>query len=348
MKLLESLAERAKKEVMTIVFPEGTEERNLKGVDMLLRDGIVRAILIGDPEEIKQKSADLGLKHISEAEVICPKSNPRKQEYADLLHELRKHKGMTPEAALAKVEDPLYLGTLMIKRGDADGMVSGAIHSTSDTVRPALQILRAAPGVKAVSGCFIVQMSEKIEPQYGSDGVFIFADSGVIISPSIEELAQIAISSAETAEVVVGMEPKIAFTSFSTKGSAKDEKIDRMVEAMELTKKRAPELKIDGELQVDAALDPTVAALKAPGSEVAGQANVLIFPDLQVGNIAYKVAQRIGGALAFGPILQGVDGAVNDLSRGCSPEDIYYVACITSLQAAHINARRAAAAQETK
>lgn len=340
MKLLESLAERAKQNVMTIVFPEGEEERNLKGVDMLLRDGIVRAILLGDPEVIRRKAAELGLEHISKAQILSPVDNPRKQEYADLLYSLRKHKGMTPEQALAKAEDPLYLGCLMIKNGDADGEVSGAIHSTSDTVRPALQILKTAPGVKAVSGCFIVQMSDKITPQYGSDGVFIFADSGVIISPSQEELAQIAISSAETARVVVGMEPRIAFTSFSTKGSAKDAKIDYMVEAMELTRRTAPDLMVDGELQIDAALDPTVAKLKAPGSEVAGRANVLIFPDLQVGNIAYKVAQRIGGAMAFGPILQGVAGAVNDLSRGSSPTDIYYVACVTSLQAAHLRAQQ--------
>lgn len=335
MKLLESLAERAKQNVMTIVFPEGTEERNLKGVDMLLRDKVVKAILLGDPEEIKRKSSELGLEHIGEAQIIDPKDHAKKQEYADLLYSLRKHKGMTPEQALAKVEDPLYLGCLMIKSGDADGEVSGAIHSTGDTIRPALQILRTAPGVTAVSGSFIIQMNDAITPKYGSDGLFVFADCGVIISPTKEQLAQIAISSAETAESVLGMDPCVAFTSFSTKGSAKDEKVDLTVAATEYTKELAPDLKVDGELQVDAALVPEVASLKAPGSSVAGHANVLVFPDLQVGNIAYKVAQRIGGATAIGPILQGLDGAVNDLSRGCSPSDIYYLAAVTGLQAAH-------------
>lgn len=334
MKLLESLAERAKKNVVTIVFPEGEEERNLKGVDMLLKDKVLKAILLGNPEVIKKKAEELGLEHISEAEIICPVNNPRKQEYADLLYELRKHKGMTPEQALSKAEDPLYLGCLMIKNGDADGEVSGAIHSTGETIRPALQILKTAPGVKAVSGSFIIQMSDKITPQYGADGLFIFADCGVMISPTPEQLAQVAISSAETARTVAGIEPRIAFTSFSTKGSAKDEKVDATVEATKLAQELAPELMIDGELQVDAALDPAVGELKAPGSKVAGKANVLVFPDLQVGNIAYKVAQRIGGATAIGPILQGLDGAVNDLSRGCSPSDIYYLACVTALQAA--------------
>ena len=319
MKLLESIAEKAKKNVMSIVFPEGEEERTLKGVDMLLRDKILTPILIGDPEVIRRKSEELGLEHIHEAQIVCPKSNPKKQQYADLLYDLRKHKGMTPEQALAKAEDPLFLGCLMIKSGDADGEVSGAIHSTGDTIRPALQILRTAPGVKAVSGSFIIQMNDQITPKYGSDGLFVFADCGVMISPNKEQLAQIAISSAETAQSVLGMDPKIAFTSFSTKGSAKDEKVDLMVEAMEYTREIAP----------------TVAELKAPGSEVAGHANVLVFPDLQVGNIAYKIAQRIGGATAIGPILQGLDGAVNDLSRGCSPMDIYYLAAVTALQAAH-------------
>ena len=330
MKLLESIAEKAKKNVMSIVFPEGEEERTLKGVDMLLRDKILTPILIGDPEVIRRKSEELGLEHIHEAQIVCPKSNPKKQEYADLLYDLRKHKGMTPEQALAKAEDPLFLGCLMIKSGDADGEVSGAIHSTGDTIRPALQILRTAPGVKAVSGSFIIQMNDQITPKYGSGGLFVFADCGVMISPNKEQLAQIAISSAETAQSVLGMDPKIAFTSFSTKGSAKDEKVDLMVEAMEYTREIAPELKIDGEMQFDAAVSPVVGQQKFPGSKVAGHANTFIFPEIQSGNIGYKIAQRLGGFAAYGPILQGLNAPINDLSRGCDADEVYKMAIITA------------------
>lgn len=334
MHLLDTLVQKAKQAPRTIVLPEGTEERTLKAADRILADGVAKIILIGEPDDIHNKANELGLKHLSGARIISPTQNPDKQKHADLLYELRKKKGMTPEDALKKVEDPLYLATLLIKSGEADGEVAGAQNTTGNVLRPALQIIKTKPGVRVVSGAFVLIMDEHLQDRYyGEEGVLVLADCAVMPNPTAEELAQIAVSSADTARAIVGMEPRIAMLSFSTKGSAKHEHVDKVVEATKLAHELAPDLQIDGELQVDAALDPKTGAQKAPGSTVAGKANVLVFPDLQSGNIGYKLAQRLGGATAVGPILQGIAHPVNDLSRGCSVEDVYHMIAITSLQA---------------
>lgn len=334
MHLLDTLVQKAKQTPRTIVLPEGTEERTLKAADRILADGVAKIILIGEPDDIHNKANELGLKHLGGARIISPTQNPDKQKHADLLYELRKKKGMTPEDALKKVEDPLYLATLLIKSGEADGEVAGAQNTTGNVLRPALQIIKTKPGVRVVSGAFVLIMDEHLQDRYyGEEGVLVLADCAVMPNPTAEELAQIAVSSADTARAIVGMEPRIAMLSFSTKGSAKHEHVDKVVEATKLAHELAPDLQIDGELQVDAALDPKTGAQKAPGSTVAGKANVLVFPDLQSGNIGYKLAQRLGGATAVGPILQGIAHPVNDLSRGCSVEDVYHMIAITSLQA---------------
>lgn len=330
MQLLDKIIEGAKSQKRRIVLPEGTEERTIKAADKLIGDGVADIILIGEPQEIEAKAKEYGLTHISKAQVVSPTQNPNKSKYAEILHELRKSKGMTIEEATKLAENPLYLACLMIKAGDADGEVAGAQNTTGDVLRPALQIIRTAPGVKVVSGAFIVIVKEK---QYGDDGIMIMGDCAVMPNPTAEELAQIAVSSAGTAKTLAGLDPRVAMLSFSTKGSAKHEFVDKVTEATKLARELAPDLKLDGELQADAALDPKTGASKAPGSEVAGKANVLIFPDLQSANIGYKLVQRLGGATAIGPILQGIAMPVNDLSRGCSMEDIYYMVAITSLQA---------------
>lgn len=332
MQLLEKIVASAKANQRRIVLPEGLEERTLRAADRLIGEGVAEIILIGNPEEIKAKAAELGLIHIAKgATLLCPKSNPKKAEYANILFELRKAKGMTMEEATKLAEDPLYLASLMMKAGDADGEVAGALNTTGNVLRPALQIIKTAPGIKVVSGAFILITKAH---QYGQDGIIVCGDCAVMPSPTAEELAQIAVSSAGTAKVLAGIEiPKVAMLSFSTKGSAKHENVDKVVEATKIAQGMAPELDLDGELQLDAALDPKTGASKAPGSKVAGAANVLIFPDLQAGNIGYKMVQRLGGAEAIGPILQGIAMPVNDLSRGCSVEDIYYMVAITSNQA---------------
>ncbi|MCQ2974672.1 MAG: phosphate acetyltransferase [Bacteroidales bacterium] len=331
MTLLEQIRENAKKAGKRIVLPEGEEERTLKAAETILSEGIAQLILIGNPDTIAQKAKEYGLSNINKATIANPKTFEKKAQYADIMAEMRKAKGMTIEKALKQLESPYYLGTLMIKAGDADGMVAGAICSTADTIRPALQYIKTAPGVSTVSGAFVVVVKDK---NYGQDGVFLFADCAVTIDPTAQQLADIAVISAKTARQLTGIDPKVAMLSFSTKGSAQHESVDKVVEATKLAQAAAPELDIDGELQADAAMVQKVADLKAPGSKVAGKANVLVFPCLEAGNIGYKLVQRLAGADAVGPILQGMAAPVNDLSRGCYVEDIVNMVAITALQAA--------------
>ena len=292
-------------------------------------------ILIGNKTEISQLAASYGLTNIDLATIVDPLNHEKKEAYADLLFQLRQKKGMTPEKAAVLVENPLYLGCLMIKAGDADGEIAGAQNTTGDVLRPALQIVKTAPGISCVSGAFLMFLKDK---SYGDNGLLVFADCAVMPNPTAAELAQIAVSTAQTTRDIVGADPKVAMLSFSTKGSASHEMVDKVVEATRLAKEMAPDLKIDGELQADAAIVDVVAAQKAPGSEIAGKANVLVFPTLEVGNIAYKLVQRLAGAQAVGPILQGIAAPVNDLSRGCSVDDIYKMVAIAANQAIGLKA----------
>lgn len=330
MNLIDEIIARAKADKQRIVLPEGTEKRTLQAADQLVRDGIAEIILLGNPQEINTLAQEMGLQNIGKTTIIDPKNHDKKQTYTDLLVELRKAKGMTPEKAANFVEDPLYLACLMIKNGDADGEIAGAQNTTGDVLRPALQIIKTTPGVSVVSGAFIMFTQT---PQYGENGTLIFADCAVMPNPTAQELASIAIASAQTAKNIVGVEPRIAMLSFSTKGSAQHEMIDKVTEATRIAKETAPDLQIDGELQADAALVPSVGASKAPGSAIAGKANVLVFPTLEAGNIGYKLVQRLGNAEAVGPILQGMAAPVNDLSRGCSVDDIYKMVAIAANQA---------------
>jgi phosphate acetyltransferase len=331
MELLDRIKQNAKKHNMRIVLPEGYEERTIKAADIVLHEKLAQIILIGDPAEINLHAAKLGLRNISGATIINPKSHQKKDHYINMMVELRKSKGMTSDEASKLIEDPLYLGVLMIKNGDADGEVSGADHATGDVLRPAFQYVKTAPGISVVSGAFIMILPEKT---FGENGVIIFADGAVHPNPNEKELAEIAIASAHTARAIAGFEPRIAMLSFSTKGSAKNEMVDKVVNATRIAKEMAPELQIDGELQADAALIEAIGKSKAPGSTIAGKANVLIFPDLNSGNIAYKLVQRLAHAEAIGPILQGMAAPINDLSRGCSVNDIVGMIAITSNQAA--------------
>ena len=321
---------RAKANPRRIVLPEGDEPRTLEAANILLKDEIAHLILIGNPDTIRKMASERGFEYISRARIVDPESDPKMADYAHLLYELRKAKGMTEEEAARKAKDPLYLGCLMIKAGDADGEIAGARGTTADTIRPAFQILKTKPGVGIVSGAFLMITPAK---HLGENGILVFADCAVNPCPNATELAQIAISTAETARSLAGIEPKVAMLSFSTKGSAKHELIDKVTEALRIAKELAPDLAIDGELQADAALIPSVAEKKAPGSNVAGQANVLVFPDLQAGNIGYKLVERFSGADAIGPILQGIAAPVNDLSRGCKVQDIVQMVVITANQA---------------
>jgi len=330
MDILDRMLARAKANPQRIVLPEGDEPRTLEAAEILLKDKVAKLILIGNPDEIHRMAAEKGLSHIDEAKIVDPKNNPDLAKYAQILYDLRKAKGMTEEEAAKKAQDPLYLGCLMIKAGDADGEVAGARGTTADTIRPAFQILKTRPGVGIVSGAFLMITPAK---HLGADGVLMFADCAVNPCPNAQELAQIAVSTAETARSLAGIDPKVAMLSFSTKGSAKHELIDKVTEALRIVKELAPDLSIDGELQADAALIPSVAEKKAPGSEVAGKANVLVFPDLQAGNIGYKLVERFSGADAIGPILQGIAAPVNDLSRGCKVQDIVQMVIITANQA---------------
>lgn len=331
MNLLEHIVARAKSNKQRIVLPEATEERTLKAADRVLADDLADLILIGNPDELKTLAAKWDLHNIDKATIVDPLNNPKAEEYAELLAELRKKKGMTIEQARELVKNPLYLGCMIIKTEGADGQISGALSTTGDTLRPALQIIKCAPGVTCVSGAMLMLTHEH---QYGDDGIIVMGDVAVTPVPTAEQLAQIAVCTAQTARSVAGIkDPRVAMLSFSTKGSAKHEVVDKVVEATRLAHELAPELKLDGELQADAALVPAVGEKKAPGSLIAGHANVLVVPNLEVGNISYKLVQRLGNALAIGPILQGIARPVNDLSRGCSIEDIYYMVAITACQA---------------
>ncbi len=331
MDLLQQICERAKNNKQRIVLPEALEERTLRAADKVLADGLANLILIGNPDEIAKKSAEWGLTHTSEATIIDPENNDKSEEYAQLLTELRKKKGMTIEQARELVKNPLYLGCMIIKTEGADGQISGALSTTGDTLRPALQIIKCAPGITCVSGAMLLITKQ---PQYGENGVLVMGDVAVTPMPDAAQLSQIAVCTAQTAKSVAGFDdPRVAMLSFSTKGSASHEVVDKVIEATKLAKELDPALKVDGELQADAALVPSVGEKKAPGSAIAGHANVLVAPCLEVGNIAYKLVQRLGDAIAIGPILQGIARPVNDLSRGCSVDDIYYMVAITACQA---------------
>lgn len=331
MDLLSQIVERAKSNKQRIVLPEATEERTLRAADKVLADDIADLILIGNPAELKELAGKWGLNNIDKATIVDPENNPKSEEYAALLAELRKKKGMTIEQARELVKNPLYLGCMIIKTEGADGQISGALSTTGDTLRPALQIIKCAPGITCVSGAMLLITKQK---QYGKDGVVVMGDVAVTPMPDADQLSQIAVCTAQTAKSVAGIEePRVAMLSFSTKGSAKHEVVDKVFEATRLAHERAPQLQVDGELQADAALVPSVGEKKAPGSEIAGKANVLVVPCLEVGNIAYKLVQRLGDAIAIGPILQGIARPVNDLSRGCSVDDIYYMVAITACQA---------------
>ena len=331
MNLIEKIIERAKSNKQRIVLPEALEERTITAADKALADGLAELILLGNIDQIHALAQKLGLKNIDKATLIDPATSEKREEYAQLLFELRKKKGMTIELAREKVLDPLYFGCLIIKSGDADGQISGALSTTGDTLRPALQIIKCSPGITCVSGAMLMITQT---PQYGEDGVLVIGDVAVTPMPDANQLAQIAVCTAQTARSVAGFnDPRVAMLSFSTKGSAKHEVCDKVIEATALAKQLDPSLKVDGELQADAALVPSVGQKKAPGSEIAGNANVLVFPNLEVGNIGYKLVQRLGNADAIGPILQGIARPVNDLSRGCSVDDIYKMVAITACQA---------------
>ena len=330
MELVEQLITRAKANRQRIVLPEGTEERTLKAANQILTDEVADLILIGNPAEIAEKAMQWGLGNISKATIINPENHPRQEEYAQLLFQLRQKKGMTIEQARELVKNPLYLGCLIIKNGDADGQLAGARNTTGDVLRPALQIIKTSPGITCVSGAMLLLTHA---PECGDNGVLVMGDVAVTPVPDANQLAQIAVCTARTAQAVAGITPRVAMLSFSTKGSAKHEVVDKVVEAFNIAKEMDPNLLIDGELQVDAALVPSVGQSKSPGSPIAGKANVLVVPSLEVGNIGYKLVQRLGHATAVGPILQGIARPVNDLSRGCSIEDVYMMVAITANQA---------------
>jgi phosphate acetyltransferase len=331
MDLLNQIKERARKYNKRIVLPEGMEDRTLKAADEIIGDGLAQVILLGDPEKIYAKGKEFGLKNLDRATIVNPLKHEKKEKYIDLMVELRKNKGLTREEASRLIEDPLYLGTLIIKAGDADGEVAGAMNATGDVLRPAFQFVKTLPGITVVSGAFIMIVPDK---NFGNDGLIVFADCAVHPNPTERELAEIAVTTAKTTRALAGFEPRIAMLSFSTKGSAKHELVDKVVNATRIAREMDPSLQIDGEMQADAAIIESVGKSKAPGSPIAGKANVLIFPDLQSGNIAYKLVQRMAHAEAIGPVLQGMAAPINDLSRGCSVSDIVNVVAITANQAA--------------
>ena len=316
-----------------IVLPEGDEQRMVMAADAIIREKLCYIYLIADPAEVEKMAQQYGLKNLEKATIINPKDHLKKQEYTELLYEIRKSKGMTMEEAARLVEDPLYLGVLMIKAGDADGEVAGAKNATTDVLRPAFQIVKTMPGISIVSGAFIMILEDH---SFGEDGVIVFADGAVHPDPDEKQLAEIAVATARTTRSILGFEPRIAMMSFSTNGSAQHPMVDKVVNATKLAKEMDPTLVIDGDLQADAALIESIAASKAPDSPIQGNANVLIFPDLNVGNVAYKLVQRLAKAEAIGPVLQGMAAPINDLSRGCSVSDIVNLVAITANQAAGI------------
>lgn len=333
MKLMEKLWEMAKTDLKTIVLPEGEEERTLQAITSIEKNKLAKVILVGNQENIKEKAKKLGV-NLDNIEIVDPRFSSKKEEYINKFYELRKNKGVTIEKATEILKDPLYFATMMVKSDDADGMVSGAIHTTGDLLRPGLQIIKTAPGVSIVSSFFIMLVPDC---HYGESGLLCFSDCAVNPNPNAEQLASIAISTADTARNLCNMDPKVAMLSFSTMGSAQNEAVDKVVNATKIAREMRTDIEIDGELQLDAAIVEKVAKLKAPNSKVAGKANVLIFPDLQSGNIGYKLVQRFAKAEAIGPICQGFAKPINDLSRGCSPEDIVNVVAITAVQAQKSN-----------
>ena len=329
MSFIDQIKQRAKNEIKTIVLPEATDVRILEAAEIVKNEGYAKVILVGEEETVKKMAKEKGI-DLGDTQIIDPAKSEKIEEYANTLYELRKTKGMTEEQAKQLVLDPVYYGMMMVKLSEADGLVSGAAHSTSDTLRPALQILKTAPGTKLVSAFFIMVVPDC---EYGANGTFVFADSGLNEEPNADALSEIAISSSKSFEHLVGEEAKVAMLSYSTYGSAHSASTEKVIEATRLAKEKAPDLLVDGEMQLDAAIIPEVAASKAKGSPVAGSANVLVFPDLGAGNIGYKLVQRLAKAEAYGPLCQGIAKPVNDLSRGCSAKDVAGVVAITAVQA---------------
>lgn len=332
MELLDRIKEQARSAKQHIVLPEGNEERTMRAANEIIQDGIAEVTLIGNPAELKGLADDWGLEHVinGDVQIVDPENHPKKEAYIELMLQIRASKGLTREEAELLIVNPLYLSVMMIKAGDADGEVAGAGNATGDVLRPAFQYVKTKPGISVVSGAFIMLLKDK---HYGENGMMIFADCAVHPNPTASELAQIAVETGKTTRTIVGIEPRIAMLSFSTKGSAKHEMVDKVVEATRLAQEMAPDMKIDGEMQADAAIVPGIGSKKAPDSKIAGRANVLVFPSLEVGNIAYKLVQRLADAEAIGPILQGMAAPINDLSRGCSVSDIVSLVAITACQA---------------
>ena len=329
MDFISSIKERARKDIKRIVLPEASDVRILRAAEIALSEAYAEVVLVGNEDSIKAMAGENNI-DITKAIIVNPLNSDKAKFYAESLYELRKEKGMTLEQATELVKDEVYFGMMMVKCEDADGLISGAIHSTSDTLRPALQILKTAPGTKLVSAFFLMVVPDC---EYGEDGVFVFGDCGLNENPNAEQLAEIAASSSKSFEQLVGKESRVAMLSYSTMGSAKSELTQKVIDATNIVKANYPELKVDGEMQLDAAIVPSVGKSKAPGSEIAGNANTLIFPDLNAGNIGYKLTQRLAKAEAYGPLCQGIAKPVNDLSRGCSLEDIAGVIAITAVQA---------------
>lgn len=329
MSFIEEMKVKASKNLKTIVLPEATDERVLQAADIILKEGFANIILVGDEKQLLDKANEKGF-DLSKATIVNPEKSSKHEEYVEAFYELRKLKGIDINKAKELINDPVYFAMMMVKQGDCDGLVSGAIHSTADTLRPALQILKTAPNTKLVSAFFLMVVPNC---EYGEKGTFVFSDCGLNPNPNAEELSEIAISSAKSFEQLVGKTPRVGMLSFSTYGSAKSESTEKVVEATNLVKEKMPDLLVDGELQLDAAIIPEVANSKAPGSNVAGHANTLVFPNLDAGNIGYKLTQRLAKAEAYGPLCQGIAKPVNDLSRGCSAQDIVGVVAITAVQA---------------